>query len=92
MMSPGALRARIEGSFDGMVSTLEQAYGGDEAAIAQLQQSALVPNQIKEQLPRSAADALPASQIQQRVGVIRGLFASRVDETVASVETGVKLA
>tara|TARA_R110002167_G_scaffold344363_2_gene553797 strand:- start:55895 stop:57817 length:1923 start_codon:yes stop_codon:yes gene_type:complete len=92
VMNPGALRARIEGSFDGMVSTLEQAYGGDEAAIAQLQQSALVPDQIKEQLPRSAADALPASQIQQRIGVIRGLFASRVDETVASVETGVKLA
>ncbi len=92
VMNPGALRARIEGSFDGMVSTLEQAYRGDEAAIAQLQQSALVPDQIKEQLPRSAADALPASQVQQRVGVIRGLFASRVDETVASVETGVKLA
>ena len=92
VMNPGALRARIEGSFDGMVSTLEQAYGGDEAAIAQLQQSALVPDQIKEQLPRSAADALPASQVQQRVGVIRGLFVSRVDETVASVETGVKLA
>lgn len=92
VMNPGALRARIEGSFDGMVSTLEQAYGGDEAAIAQLQQSALVPDQIKEQLPRSAADALPASQVQQRIGVIRGLFASRVDETVASVETGVKLA
>tara|TARA_R110001592_G_scaffold19116_5_gene78670 strand:- start:15632 stop:17473 length:1842 start_codon:yes stop_codon:yes gene_type:complete len=92
VMNPGALRARIEGSFDGMISTLEQAYGGDEAAIAQLQQSALVPEQIKEQLPRSAADALPASQIQQRVGVIRGLFAARVDETVASVETGVKLA
>lgn len=92
VMNPGALRARIEGSFEALVSTIEQAYGGDETAIAQLQQSALVPDQIKEQLPRSAADALPAAQIQQRVGVIRGLFASRIDETVASVETGVKLA
>ena len=92
VMNPGALRARIEGSFDALASTLELAYGGDEAAIAQLQQSALVPDQIKEQLPRSAADALPAEQIQQRVGVIRSLFASRIDETVASVETGVKLA
>ncbi len=92
VMNPGALRVRIEGSFDALASTLELAYGGDEGAIAQLQQNALVPDQIKEQLPRSAADALPAAQIQQRVGVIRGLFASRVDETVASVETGVKLA
>jgi hypothetical protein len=42
-------------------------------------------------LPRSAADALPAAAIEQRVGVMRGLFAARVDQTVASVETGIRL-
>lgn len=92
VMNPGALRARVESSFDEMISTIEHAYQGDEAAIAQLQQSPLVPNQIKEQLPHSAVDALPAAEIAQRIGFIRGLFAGRVDETVASVETGIKLA
>lgn len=91
-MNPGALRARVEASFDEMIGTIEHAYEGDEAAIAQLQQSPLVPEQIKEQLPHSAADALPAAAIAQRVGVLRTLFAARVDQTVSNVETGIKLA
>lgn len=92
VMNPGALHARVQDSFDAMIVTIEQAYGGDVAAIAQLKQSPLIPEQIKAQLPSSAADALPAAAIEQRVSVLRGLFDARVDETVASVETGIRLA
>jgi EmrB/QacA subfamily drug resistance transporter len=92
VMNPGALRSRIEDSFEDMMVTIEHAYEGDEAAIAQLQQSPLLPEQMKEQLPHSVADALPASVIEQRLAVLRGLFAARVDQTVASVEAGIKLA
>lgn len=92
VMNPGALRARVEGTFEELIGTIQLAFGGDEAAIAQLQQSPLVPNQIKEQLPRSVAEALPASAIEQRIGAIRGLFAERVDQTVATVEEGIKTA
>jgi len=92
VMNPGALRARVEGTFEELIGTIQLAYGGDEAAIAQLQQSPLVPDQIKEQLPLSVAEALPASAIEQRIGAIRGLFAERVDQTVATVEGGIKTA
>lgn len=92
VMNPGALRARVEGTFEELIGTIQLGYGGDEAAIAQLQQSPLVPDQIKQQLPLSVAEALPASAIEQRIGAIRGLFAERVEQTVASVEVGIKTA
>jgi len=92
VMNPGALQTRVQDSFDEMIVTIEHAYQGDEAAIAQLQQSPLVPDDIKSQLPHSAADALPASAIEQRIDLLRALFAARVEQTVSDVETGVKLA
>lgn len=92
VMNPGALRARVEGTFEELIGTIQLAYEGDEAAIAQLQQSSLVPDQIKQQLPLSVTEALPASAIEQRIGAIRGLFAERVEQTVASVEEGIKTA
>lgn len=51
----------------------------------------MVPDEIKEQLPHSAAEALPASAVEQRIVLLRDLFAARVDQTVASVDAGIKL-
>ena len=92
VMNPGALRARVEDSYEVLIATVEQAFTGDERAIALLQQNPLVPEQIKEQLPRSLADALPATVIEQRITTIRALLSARVEQTVASIETGIKLA
>lgn len=91
-MNRDALRARIEAGFDDMMLTLEHAYEGDEAAIAQVQNSPLLPEQMKEQLPHSAADALPADVIAQRLAVIRGLASARIEQTVSSIESGIRLA
>ncbi|MCB1664685.1 MAG: MFS transporter [Pseudomonadales bacterium] len=91
-MNRDALRARIESSFDDMMLTLQHAYEGDEAAIAQVQSNPLVPEQMKEQLPHSTADALPADVITQRITFIRGMASGQIDETVTRIESGIRQA
>ncbi len=91
-MNPGALRSRIEADFDTMLHTLEDAYAGDEAAIARVQANPMVPADMKEQLPHNASEALPAATIAQRIALIRSLMTARIDQTVASVESGIRLA
>ncbi|MDP1931680.1 MAG: MFS transporter, partial [Gammaproteobacteria bacterium] len=91
-MNPGALRAQIEGSFEEMLATLEQGYAGDVAAITRVQENPLLPAQLKEQMPTSPEAALSEADIAQRMTVIRGLLIARVDETVSTIESGIRLA
>lgn len=91
-MNPGALRAQIEGSFEEMLSTLEQGYAGDAAAIARVQDNPLLPAQLKEQMPTSPDATLSETEIAQRMTVIRGLMNARIDETVSTIESGIRLA
>ncbi len=91
-MNPDELRVRVVGSFEEALLTLENAYEGDAAAIANVRQNPLIPDQIKEQLPATSDAALPVAQAQQRISTIRSLLGARVDETVASIESGIRLA
>jgi hypothetical protein len=92
VMSPGALRSRIEGSFDEMLVTLERGYAGDPAAIASVRDNPLLPAQLKEQMPATPEAALPAAEIAQRMATIRTMMASGLEQAVTSIETGIRLA
>jgi EmrB/QacA subfamily drug resistance transporter len=92
VMNPGALRSRIEGSFDEMLVTLERGYAGDPAAIASVRDNPLLPVQLKEQMPATPEAALPAAEIAQRMATIRTMMASGLEQAVTSIETGIRLA
>ena len=92
VMNPGALRSRIEGSFDEMLVTLERGYAGDPAAIAIVRDNPLLPAQLKEQMPATPEAALSAAEIAKRMATVRTMMASGLDQAVASIETGIRLA
>ena len=90
-MSPEALEASVAGAFESMLDTLGLAFAGDGEAAARIQASTLVPQQIKDQLP-APGSALPAAQIEQRLGGLRSLLEPRMQEMVAATETGIRQA
>ncbi|MDO8273764.1 MAG: MFS transporter, partial [Gammaproteobacteria bacterium] len=92
VMNPGALRSRIESSFEATLTTLERGYAGDPAAIVSVRDNPLLPAQLKEQMPTSPEAALPAAEIAQRMTSIRSLMATGVEQAVTSIESGIKQA
>jgi len=91
-MNPNALRQQIEGSVEELLDTLALAYGGDELALQSVQANPMIPDQLKEQVAVSSATPMSQSQVEERVSFVRELIAGSMDETIATIETGIRLA
>lgn len=91
-MNPNALRQQIEGSVEELLDTLALAYGGDQLALQSVQANPMIPDQLKEQVAVSSATPMTQTEIQERVSVVRELIAGSMDETITTIETGIRLA
>jgi EmrB/QacA subfamily drug resistance transporter len=91
-MNPNALREQVEGSVEEFLGTLVLAYEGDQQALQSVQANTMIPEQLKEQVAASSTELMSQAQIQERVDFVRTLIAESMDETIATIETGIRLA
>jgi len=95
-MNPGSLRGEIDAAVREQYATIERAYRGDAAAVADVIRNPRVPDAIKQRVQIAAdahADAVDAAQaaaISQDLARIQQALSAYADKLAKDFERGIK--